>query len=74
MGLTKRDREFLTILHEARFIDGKLMRKYEQEVKKHLSFSDEELQGFIEKFLAEGLLTKIILKVDGDDVMPRTVE
>ncbi len=44
MKLTKKDKKILTILLEAKLADGKLLKEYESEVRKHLSFSDEELQ------------------------------
>ena len=62
MELAGKEKKLLTILHEARLIDGKLLNDYEKEIKKHFSFSDEELNKAIKKFLESGLLEEIKLK------------
>lgn len=62
MKLTEKEKKILTILHEARLIDRKLLKGYENKVKKYFSFSDEELHKTIIKFLKSGLLEEIKLK------------
>ncbi len=62
--MTQKEKKLLTILHEAKLVDGKLLKEYQIEVNKSFYFSDEELHKAIEKFLKSNLLEKIKLKDD----------
>ena len=62
MKLTEKEKKILTILHEARLVNGKLLKDYEKQIKRYLSFSNKELHQAIKKFLEIGLLEKIKLK------------
>ncbi len=61
MKLTEKEKRFLSLVHESRFVDGKLLKSYEKIVKKHCSFSYKELHLAIAKFLNKGLLEAIAL-------------
>ena len=60
----------MTILDETKLVYRKLLKDYESEIKKYLSFSDEKLHEAINKFLKNGLLEEIKLK--DNEVMIRT--
>jgi hypothetical protein len=59
--LTDQEKKLLNIMHEARLIDGKLLKEYEITVKKHIAFTYDELHNAINRFVNEGLLQEIQL-------------
>ncbi|MBS3086318.1 hypothetical protein J4422_01305 [Candidatus Pacearchaeota archaeon] len=67
MKLTGKEKKLLTILHEARFVKGKLLKEYERLVRGKFSFSYEEVHKSIKKFLKRGLLEE--LKLKDEDIM-----
>ena len=67
MSLTPKEAKFLTILNETRLVDGKLLKRYSDEIKKSFLFTDKELREAVKKLRGHGMLSEMNLGVD--DVM-----
>lgn len=62
INLTLKEKKLLTILREARLIEGNLLKEYRQELRKYFSFKKEDLNKAIKKFLKLGLIRELKLK------------
>jgi len=59
MELTQKEIKFLTVLNETRLSEGKMSKKYFDQIKEQFPFSLEELESAVKKLVKMGLLTKI---------------
>ncbi len=65
--LSDTEKKLLSVLHESRFVNGKMIEPYNSLIHKHIKFSEKELNDALSKFLKLGFLSELVLT--DNDVM-----